>query len=65
MKQIILMLLVSAGLLTSAACGGEDATNPVATAVPTPTSIPTGAQDVTFVEVFSSPERYNGMDILL
>ena len=62
MRRIIFMLVLSAGLL-AVACGGG-ATDPTATALLTPTSTPTEVQDVTFTELFSSPDQYNG-DILL
>ena len=65
MKRFISILVLSAGLMTTAACGGEGAIDPTATALPTPTSTPIEAQDVTFTELFSSPDRYNGRSILL
>ena len=65
MRQIIFMLVLSAGLLAAAACGGEEATDPTATALPVLTSTPTEVQNVTFDELFSSPDQYNGRDILL
>jgi hypothetical protein len=65
MRQIIFMLALSAGLLTTAACGGKGAIDPTATALLTPTSTPAEVQDVTFTDLFFSPDQYKGRDILL
>ena len=66
MRRFTSLLLLSVGLLATAACTGEAATDPTSTPTVTPTVEPTGeARDVTFSELLSDPDQYKGGDIRL